>query len=176
MLLFIRGSAHSAFSALAHACPCLSLLTPSPTDSRGPCVSHVGAPLSKQRRADRARRGRAAVGTPPIGRTQAPRRPHAIWHLCCRTPPLWCPPPPLKRSHRPPADLFLPRAPFVSPIHARATHMLPPPPRSPPHRLFATGAPPPRRTLSERRHHPPPSGELPPSCSIPQSTTASSPR
>jgi hypothetical protein len=108
MLLFIRGSAHSAFSALAHTCPCLSLLTPSPTDSRGPCVSHVGTPLSKQRRADRARRGRAAVGTPPIGRTQAPRRPHAIWHLCCRTPPLWCPPPPLKRSHRPPSDFFCP--------------------------------------------------------------------
>jgi hypothetical protein len=80
------------------------LLTPSPAASRGPCVSRVGAPLPKQRRAARASRGRDAVGTPPAGRSQAPHVPVPRGIPAVGLPSLLSPAAPLKGSHRPPAD------------------------------------------------------------------------
>jgi hypothetical protein len=123
--------------------------SPPPLSCPGPPVSHV---VSRRPR------------RPPVSRGNAPP-----------TPPPPSPPLPFKIEPAPVGRIFLPRAPFVSSVHARAPHTCPPPPRRPPHRLPATGAPPPRRTPPERHRHPPPSSERPLSCSIPQSVAASSP-
>jgi hypothetical protein len=160
MLLFLWARPTLRFSRPAHAHPRLSLLTPSPANSWGPRVSRIGASLPKQRRAARVRRGRDAVGTPPTGRSQAPRAPHRVTSPLPDPPSLRCPTPPLNRAtgRRP---NFSPRTPFVSPVHARAPHRLP---HRPPVRLAGfstTGAPPPCRTPSARHRCPPPSGERP---------------
>jgi hypothetical protein len=128
-----------------------------------------------------ARHGRAAAA--PMPRHHAAPR-HAQGPTLSPTlPPRGAhpsgPPPrrsPLKQSRRPPVEFFSPHASFVSSVHARALLTHPPPPRCQPHRLPATGAPPPCRTPPERRRCRSPSGEHPLSCSIPQSTAASSPR
>jgi hypothetical protein len=122
-------------SAAPTASPCRTQpLTIGPPSRPGPPISHVArvAPTPSsyavaQQRATHARRGRAAVA-PTTRRCTAPRRAQGPLSLplslplclhVASTPP--SPPPrcfPLKRSHRPPAEEFSPRAPFVSPIHA----------------------------------------------------------
>jgi type VI secretion system secreted protein VgrG len=170
-------------------------LAPHPAiDDRGPrrILAHLSVTSSDvvptpppstvaRQRAARTRHG-WATATPTPRRRAAPHLARAP-SLSPAPPPHGAhpsgPPPgrsPLKQSRRPPAEFFLPRAPFVSSVQARAPHTHLTQPRHPPHRLPATGAPPPRRTPNERSHRPPPSGERPPSCSIPQSTAASSPR
>jgi hypothetical protein len=153
-------------------------LVPHPAaDDRAPC--HIPAHLSvtpscvaptpppytvARQHAARTRSGRAAV-------TSMPRH-HATPHHAQASPlplslsrsasmqrrPLRAPSPPIPFKTEPPPTgrIFLPHAPFVSSVHARALHTCPPPP--------------------ERRRRPPPSGERPLSCSIPQTTAASSPR
>jgi hypothetical protein len=148
MLLFIQARPTPRFSGLAHARPCLSLLTPSPSDSWGPRISRVGR--------DVAHRSKPGPTPPPRHVTSPLPAPLPLSDVPCR---------PLKRSHRPPIDFLLPRA----------LHMHPSPPRRPPRRLSATRAPPPCRTPSEHHRRPPPSGERPSSYSFPQSTTACSP-
>jgi hypothetical protein len=72
---------------------------------------------------------RATVGTRSGCRPSVRARPHApcvAWRPRCRTPPpLCCRSPPLKGIHRPPTDLFLPRAPFISSVHVQALHARP---------------------------------------------------
>jgi hypothetical protein len=71
---------------------------PTPRFSR-PAHAHFSGPTIETE----ARCGRTAVGMPPAGRSQAPRRPCAAWRPRRRTPPppLCCPPPPLRKE--PPA-------------------------------------------------------------------------
>jgi hypothetical protein len=100
MPLFIRGSAHSTFLWAGPRVPRAPLLTPSPTASRGLCVSHVGVQLPKQRR--------AATGTRSGRRLPVGARPHAgpraALHPLCRTPLSVVPHRPLEKeatAHRP---------------------------------------------------------------------------
>jgi hypothetical protein len=141
MLLFIRGSANSAFSGPARAPTPLSTHSLSHRQPGPACQPRRCATVEIEVRCPRASRlgrGRDAARRSEPGPTPPPR--HMASPLL--DPPLCCPPPPLKRSHQLPADLFLPRASFVSPIHARATHTLPPPPRRLPSRFSIARAPP----------------------------------
>jgi hypothetical protein len=97
------GSAHSAFLRAGPRVPIAE------TEARRP-------------RAPRSGRGRDAARRSEPGPTHpAPRGDPAVGP----PPPLCCPSPPLKRIHRPPTDLFLPRAPFVSSVHVQAPHARP---------------------------------------------------
>jgi hypothetical protein len=160
MLLFIRGSAHSAFLRA------------------GPCVPHSSLPLPPPTRARVSAASVRAAGWPWSGRCPpVGDRPHAAWCPCCWTPPLSAIPrhPPLKREPPPTGRFPPPLAPFVSSVHTRAPHSLSPLPRHPPRRL-----PPPKPLLriglrlSVTTARPLPVS-TPPSCSVPQSTAASSP-
>jgi hypothetical protein len=144
-----------------------------------PTVLHCRATTPRPR-APRSVRCRADA-TPPHYSTPCPGPPSRPLSLPIRlhtapTPPPPSPPLPLKQSRRPPGEIFSPQC-VIRLVHPcpNAAHSSPSP-RHPPHRFSKTGAPPPRWTPSERRRRPSPSGERPPSCSIPQSTTASSPR
>jgi hypothetical protein len=92
MLLFIRGSAHSAFLRA------------------GPCVPHSSLPLPPPTRARVSAASVRAAGWPWSGRCPpVGDRPHAAWCPCCWTPPLSAIPrhPPLKREP-PPTGRFPP--------------------------------------------------------------------
>jgi hypothetical protein len=126
-------------------------------------------------------KGRLRPGHYPADATPGLGPPLSLSLSCSastRRPPLRAPSPPLpfKTEPPPPGQIFLAHTSFVSSIHAQVLHTRPPLPRHPPHRLPTTRAPPSRRTPPERRRRPPPSGERLLSCSIPQSTAASSPR
>jgi hypothetical protein len=84
--LFLLGPTHARPRA-ARASP----LPPAPTAIGARPSAASARPCPKQRRAVRARRarvavGRDAVGAPPTGRGQAPRRPRAAWHPTARPP------------------------------------------------------------------------------------------
>jgi hypothetical protein len=82
MLLFIWASPPHFLLGPAHARPRACPLPPCSHYHWGPPV-RASAPLSEQRRGARAHRvrvtaGRDAVGTPPTGRSQAPRTPRHV--------------------------------------------------------------------------------------------------
>jgi hypothetical protein len=147
MLLFLRGSAHFTFLRAGPRAPHAPLLTPSPATSRGLRVRRVGAPLPKQRRAARTRRGRAAVGrdafgAPAAGQSQAPCPPPRHLSTPLLDPPsLCCLPPP----RRPPRRLLPPKPLLHTGLRPSVTAVYPLP------------------------------VSAPLSCSVPQSTAASSP-
>jgi hypothetical protein len=174
-------------ASLRHTQP----LTTGPPSRPGPPVSHIDP-----HRADPAvfhcraatRRPRApwpghcrANVTPSCCSTPCQAPPHSP-SLSPALPPRGAhpfgppsPPLPLKPSHRPSADLFLPpRVVYLARPRPSATHASSPPSHLP-RRLFAAGAPPPDRTPSEHLRRLPPPLSAPPNCSFPQLAVASSP-
>jgi hypothetical protein len=163
--MFLRAGPRAPVPLSSHS---LSRRQPRPT--RPPHRRAIAETKVHRPRAPRS------VGTPPAGRSQAPRHPTPRGISTAGPPLSDVPRHPLKRSHRSPADFLLPRVPFVSPSMPERRTRFPHCPG-----ICLAGFPPPEPLLRAGLHPSvttirPPSGERPPSYTFPQSTAASSPR